>query len=605
MAEDPASKVSRRAVRIGKYEVLAHIATGGMGAVYKARDTENDREVALKVLMPDTAAKANYLERFRREARSVAKLCHENIVALYEFGESRGAYFLALEFVDGTDLHDYVSRLGPLDPDEALSVVLQGCRALQHAHDNAIIHRDIKPSNFLVTVRDGHLTVKLTDLGLAREVETDEFRLTRMGATVGTIDYIAPEQARDSGLADGRSDLYSLGATWFFLLTGRPPFPKGGLGERVLRLLTEEAPDVRALNKDVPADTAAVIRRLLAKDPDARYQTPTELLHELHGLQQGHRPAAPAEPPREADYLTAPPVQRLAGAPTPQPPAATTADEIGFTKLPRPPGASRPAPKRLRRRRKQARYGLIISLTAVAVVAALVLAVTLFLIFRNRRADVATEPADAFKPPPVAYSKPPSVIETSDTVRHRDVGPSARPQTEPAAEGRSSAAGRAARRSGEGRLANAVHSKPPPRPRRVPQGTGGTLGGSGATPRRAGGADRRPGRGGRLPVAVGRLCGGPGRPAADPRSRRRRAAVRCTHCPGRPRRDGTCRQGAPAAAAVGCAAHPGGAPPRRGRREGASDLPGCVRRPPCPGGPRHRRALAGRRARICGVGGRA
>jgi serine/threonine-protein kinase len=404
MAEDPASKVSRRAVRIGKYEVLTHIATGGMGAVYKARDTETGREVALKVLMPETAAKPAFLERFRREARSAGKLCHENIVALYEYAEWHGTHFIALEFVDGTDLHDYVSQNGPLRPDLGLSVVMQGCRALQHAHDNSIIHRDVKPSNFLVTFRDGHIVVKLTDLGLAREVENDEFRLTRLGTTVGTIDYIAPEQARDSGLADGRSDLYSLGATWFFLLTGRAPFPKGGLGERVLRLLTEEAPDVRSVNKSVPAETAAVIRRLLAKDPADRYQTPTELLHELEALQRGRRVAAVEEPPREADYLTAPPTQRHrqpSGPQTPRPATASVAaDDTGVTAAPRPPSATRPAAKRPRRQRRRDRISLLIVFGILAVVAAAVLGTTFYLITHKRQPTPAGEPVVIDRPPP-------------------------------------------------------------------------------------------------------------------------------------------------------------------------------------------------------------
>ena len=287
MSSDPTAKGPRRNIRIGKYEVLSHIATGGMGAVYKARDTEDDREVALKVLSPEMAAKPAMVERFRREAKHAAKLRHENVVTLYEFGETNHTFYLAMEFIDGIDLHEYSNRKGPLDPDEALEIIMQGCRALDHAHEQGVVHRDIKPSNFLVTQQGDRMVVKLTDLGLAREASNEEFRVTRAGTTVGTLDYMAPEQARDSGLADIRSDLYSLGSTWYHLLAGHAPFPKGGLGERLNRILHEEPPDIRKFNPRVSETMAAILHRLLAKKPSQRYQTPAELLEDLETLQRG------------------------------------------------------------------------------------------------------------------------------------------------------------------------------------------------------------------------------------------------------------------------------------------------------------------------------
>ncbi|HYT93836.1 MAG TPA: serine/threonine-protein kinase, partial [Gemmataceae bacterium] len=195
MPADPPGNGRRSPVRIGKYEVVAHIATGGMGAVYRAIDTDLHREVALKVLPMETAARPATLERFRREARSAAKLRHDNIVAIYEFGEVAGTYYLALEFVDGIDLHELVNRQGKLDPETARHILIQAARALDHAHQQGIIHRDIKPSNFLIAQKNDKLIVKLTDLGLAREVNNDEFRITRDGTTVGTVDYMSPEQA--------------------------------------------------------------------------------------------------------------------------------------------------------------------------------------------------------------------------------------------------------------------------------------------------------------------------------------------------------------------------------------------------------------------------
>jgi serine/threonine-protein kinase len=287
MSSDPAAKGPRRNIRIGKYEVLSHVATGGMGAVYKARDTEHDREVALKVLSPEMATKPAMLERFRREAKHASKLRHENVVTVYEFGEANHTYYLAMEFVEGIDLHEYSNRKGPLDPNEALDIILQGCRALDHAYEQGVVHRDIKPSNFLVTQRGERRVIKMTDLGLAREASNEEFRVTKAGTTVGTLDYMSPEQARDSGLADIRSDLYSLGSTWYHLLAGHAPFPKGGLGERLNRILNENPPDVRQFNARVSAPMASVVHRLLAKRPSARYQTPAELLQDLETLARG------------------------------------------------------------------------------------------------------------------------------------------------------------------------------------------------------------------------------------------------------------------------------------------------------------------------------
>jgi len=300
-AESP-SLESRKAVRIGKYEILKHVATGGMGAVYRARDTEENREVALKVLTPDMAAKPAMLERFKREAKSAAKLKHENIVTIYEFGESNGTYFIAMEFVEGIDLYEFIAKKKKgLPPEETLKIIIQAARALEHAHANNIIHRDIKPSNLLLTRKNSQIVVKLTDLGLAREVQDEDFRVTRPGTTVGTVDYIAPEQARDSGKADIRSDLYSLGCTWFHMLTGRPPFPEGGLAERLCKHMMDAPPDVRKFNPRISRELTAVLNKLLAKTPADRYQNPTELLASLLTLNAVAEPSGDIETVRETE----------------------------------------------------------------------------------------------------------------------------------------------------------------------------------------------------------------------------------------------------------------------------------------------------------------
>jgi serine/threonine protein kinase len=280
MASNPSLKRSQRVVRVGKFEVVAHVATGGMGAVYRAIDTENGLEYALKVLTPEMAARGAMLERFRREARSAAKLQHENIVRVYDFDEYRGTYYIVMEFVDGIDLADHIENSGSLDPEETRQIMIQACRALKQAHAQAIVHRDIKPSNFLLTKKNGRLLVKLTDFGLAREVTNEECRVTRAGTTVGTVDYLSPEQARESSSADIRSDIYSLGCTWFHMLAGQPPF-EGGLAERILKHLQEPPPDVRQFNPRVSKALVPILNKMLEKSPRNRYQTPAELLDDL------------------------------------------------------------------------------------------------------------------------------------------------------------------------------------------------------------------------------------------------------------------------------------------------------------------------------------
>ncbi len=288
--------------RVGRYEVIAHLASGGMGEVYKARDVELDRVVALKILPGQLADNPVMVERFRREARNAARLSHKNIVTLYDWGQDGGTWFLALEFVDGIDLNTHINARGHLDPQEAWQITVQAARALDHAFGQGITHRDVKPSNFLLARRGRKFRIKLTDLGLARAVHDDDFRVTRDGTTVGTIDYMAPEQARDSALADVRSDVYSLGCTLYHMLAGQPPFAEGGLGERIYRHQQVEPADVRQLNPDVPDGLWAVLQRMLAKRPEDRYQTPAELLDALLrlGVPGGPSSDAPA-PPASSD----------------------------------------------------------------------------------------------------------------------------------------------------------------------------------------------------------------------------------------------------------------------------------------------------------------
>jgi serine/threonine-protein kinase len=286
------SSTSQPGARIGKYRILAHVATGGMGTVYRARDEELGRIVALKVLAPELSNNPILVTRFKREARAAGRLTHKNIVTLYEYGQTEeGLYFLAMEFIQGIDLSEYIRRKGRLEPEEARRILIQSCKALEHAFAQGVTHRDIKPSNFLLANDEGRCRVKLTDLGLSRIDTEEDFQVTRAGTTVGTVDYMAPEQARDSSAADIRSDIYSLGCTFYQMLTGQPPFNDGGIGERIYKHIASDPTDVREFNPDIPASLWTVLRRMLAKHPDDRFQTPTELIQALRSLSEPQSPS--------------------------------------------------------------------------------------------------------------------------------------------------------------------------------------------------------------------------------------------------------------------------------------------------------------------------
>lgn len=266
--------------RLGKYEIEKKIGAGGMGAVFLGRDTELKRTVALKVLPRDKAENPTLVKRFRAEAQAAAQLRHPNIVAVYDSGEADGYLYIAMEYVEGQDLFEMVTRRGNVPVRRSIDIIKQIASALQHAYEQNIVHRDIKPSNLLIR-RDG--VVKLTDLGLARSVDdTLETNITRAGTTVGTVDYMSPEQARNSKLADIRSDLYSLGCTWYQMLTGSPPFPDGSVTNKLQAHAVKPVPDPRDKNPLVPEGLTAVIRRMMAKKPEDRYQTPAELIDELN-----------------------------------------------------------------------------------------------------------------------------------------------------------------------------------------------------------------------------------------------------------------------------------------------------------------------------------
>ena len=309
--------------KIGKYRLIKHIATGGMGTVYKAQDTETDQLVALKVLSPALANSPILVERFRREARHAEKMDHKNIVKLIGYGHDDGMHYLAMEYIDGVDLSEYIGRKGKIQHEEARRIIIQACKGLSHAADLGIIHRDIKPSNFMLANDAGRCRVKLTDLGLSRMENEEEYRVTRAGTTVGTVDYMAPEQARDASLADVRSDIYSLGCTLYHMLGGKPPFAEGGIGERVYKHIATDPQDIRQLAPDVPSGLWTVLRRMLAKHPDDRFQTPDECIEALRSIAEDPSASSQgvvqieAEEPTRFDLRAAAPASSPAAAPSP------------------------------------------------------------------------------------------------------------------------------------------------------------------------------------------------------------------------------------------------------------------------------------------------
>jgi serine/threonine protein kinase len=283
---------------IGDYLVLNKIGSGGMGLVLKARHRQRDRVVALKLLPPSFSRDRAAVIRFRREASAVAKFRHPNLVSAIDSGETHGLLFMVMEFVDGRDFSRIVKEKGPLPVAQTIECIIQAARGLQEAHAHGIIHRDIKPANLLL---DSSGTVKVLDLGLARMNQLDDFvaashsgsDLTVSGAIMGTVDYMSPEQAYDARTADGRSDIYSLGCTMHYLLTGRAPFGGETFMERLLGHRERPIPSLRTCRRDVSPALDAMFHRLMAKSPKDRPQTMAALINELHACRKSATGKAP------------------------------------------------------------------------------------------------------------------------------------------------------------------------------------------------------------------------------------------------------------------------------------------------------------------------
>ncbi len=275
---------------LGEYVVLDMIGTGGMGQVMKARHRTMGREVAVKILPPESVNSPEAIERFRQEIRAVSKLSHPNIVTAYDAGQCGRFHFLVMEYVAGRDLAAIVQQRGPLPVAEAIGYIVQAARGLLYAHEAGIVHRDIKPSNLLVN-QEG--VVRILDFGLARlndvpsDPVTDETTggpVTQEGQVLGTYDFMSPDQAAHTRSADLRSDVYSLGCTLFSILTGQRPYDGDGPLDKIVAHCMRPIPSVRDIRPEVPAALDEVVRKMMAKQPDQRYQSMAEVIEALQAV---------------------------------------------------------------------------------------------------------------------------------------------------------------------------------------------------------------------------------------------------------------------------------------------------------------------------------
>jgi serine/threonine protein kinase len=297
-----------RGFTLGKYDVLERLGVGGTGIVYLCQHKFMRRRVAVKVLATNMAENREVLERFYREAQAVAALDHPNIVRAHDIDHDGGFHFLVMEYVDGSSLDRLVRKQGPMDISRAAYCIRQAAQGLQHAHEAGLVHRDIKPANLLL---DRQGLVKILDMGLARFfADKTDTSCAKYSQLLGTVDYLAPEQAVNSDQADIRADIYSLGATFRYLLTGKPPFDEGSLAQKLIWHQMRQPPTLRDQRPEVPVDLEAVIARTMAKDPGQRYQTPAALIDALGPWTKIPLPPIPVP---EASRLS--PLARRSGSP--------------------------------------------------------------------------------------------------------------------------------------------------------------------------------------------------------------------------------------------------------------------------------------------------
>jgi serine/threonine-protein kinase len=264
---------------LGDFLVLRRLGQGGMGQVYLAQQVSLKRKVALKLLRPDLAANPTYLQRFKKEAEAVARVTHANIVQVYAIGEHAGIHYMALEYVDGRNLKEYLARKGPPEVPMALSIMRQVAAALQRAGELGIVHRDIKPENILLS-RKGE--VKVADFGLSRILAGDQppLNLTQDGVAMGTPLYMSPEQVQGKPV-DSRTDIYSLGVTCYHMFAGFPPFQGTNPFDVAMKHIQGEAVPLGSIRTDLPPELCAIVHKMMAREPENRYQTGKDLIRDL------------------------------------------------------------------------------------------------------------------------------------------------------------------------------------------------------------------------------------------------------------------------------------------------------------------------------------
>ena len=282
-----AAEAGDEAGLLGGYQLLEKLGEGGMGEVYKAKQLSLDRLVALKVLPERLAHNREFIARFEREAKIAAKLDHPNVVRAIDVGVAAGRHYFVMEYVEGRTVGEFLDEKGKMPEKEALDVIIQVTRALECAWRNKLIHRDVKPDNILLAPNK---VAKLADLGLARElVASEDTRITQTGAVMGTPQYVSPEQATASDV-DIRTDIYSLGATFYHMLVGRPPFEGSNLMELISARFQGRYTPVKQANPEVSLGVAGIIARMMARDLKQRYPDPRVLLRDLLLVASGRKP---------------------------------------------------------------------------------------------------------------------------------------------------------------------------------------------------------------------------------------------------------------------------------------------------------------------------
>jgi serine/threonine protein kinase len=381
--------------RLGNHRIVRLIGAGGMSQVYEAEHILLQRRVALKVLPRSLASDKQTLKRFIREAKLASRLNHPNVVALYEIGQHHGIYYLVLEYVSGGSADDFLRRRGPFHWRDATQIMADVCRGLIAAHLAGLIHRDIKPGNIVRSKEDG--TVKLADFGLAKSQESND-GLTSHGLTVGTPHYMSPELCQ--GLAiDERSDIYSMGATYFALLTGKPPFEAEQPLQVLCKHITDPVPDPRSILPSIDERCVPIIQRAMAKLPKDRYRTAAELLYDLEALLKNTQD--PNLPRRQSGWLSH--IRQ-----------ENASDLVRRTRsLGRPPSRTR---SRI--------LWWVIAIILCSLFAMLLGVVLALLLFAPTRMPPAPMPASRVALPPLTIPKPPppgrvdGVLTTAEATQH-------------------------------------------------------------------------------------------------------------------------------------------------------------------------------------------